>query len=171
LAGALARGNNEIDFGGTDFSFLESVPFLVALLVLAVLAFVLESGKRKAESRTLEIGTGVIGLALGGLLFAGVLADHHHAHSWIGLVAGVVCASLGWLAVAALFGRARRRLAGQGGAVALLDAYAEGIALVLAAIAILVPVVSYAALVVFVFLAARARSEGAQKFQGLRILR
>jgi uncharacterized membrane protein len=173
LAGALARGNAGIDFSGTDYSFLESVPFLVALAALAVLSFLWESRKQKAESaaRAIELGSAVIGLVLGALLFAGALADHHHKDAWIGVFGGIACSALGYLALAALFGRARRRLEGQGGALALLDAYAEVIALALAGIAIAVPVVSYAALVVFVFLIARSRSERAQKFEGLRILR
>src|SRR5207249_2183172 len=33
LVGALAAGNAGVDFGGTDFSFLEKAPFLVVLLV------------------------------------------------------------------------------------------------------------------------------------------
>ena len=53
----------------------------------------------------------------------------------------------------------------------LIDVYAEGIALVLAALAIYVEPVGYAALVVFAFLIIRSRGEGAQKYGGLRILR
>ena len=35
LAGALAREDSGVDFSGTDFSFLESPVFLVAVLILA----------------------------------------------------------------------------------------------------------------------------------------
>ena len=42
LAGALARGDVGIDFDGTDWSFLESPAFLLAVLALAVLAYGVE---------------------------------------------------------------------------------------------------------------------------------
>ena len=42
LAGALARGDIGIDFDGTDFGFLESTAFLAAVLVLAVVAFLVD---------------------------------------------------------------------------------------------------------------------------------
>ena len=63
------------------------------------------------------------------------------------------------------------RLAGQTGPLALLGAYADVVALALAGIAIAVPVVAYAALVVFGVLIVRTRGERDQKFEGLRILR
>jgi hypothetical protein len=112
----------------------------------------------------------VLGLVLGALLFAGSLADGHHA-SWPGILGGIACAALGYYALASLFSRARRRLAGAGGAVALLGLYADGIALVLAGLSILFPPIAYAALVVFVVLIARSRTESAQKYEGLRSLR
>jgi hypothetical protein len=55
--------------------------------------------------------------------------------------------------------------------VTLLGLYADGIALVLAGLSILFPPIAYAALVVFLVLIARSRSEGAQKYEGLRSLR
>jgi peptidoglycan/LPS O-acetylase OafA/YrhL len=112
----------------------------------------------------------VLGVVLGALLFAGSLADGHH-ESWPGIIGGIACAALGYFALAALFGRARRRLAGSGGAVTLLGLYADGIALVLAGLSILFPPIAYAALVVFLVLIARSRSESAQKYEGLRSLR
>jgi hypothetical protein len=112
----------------------------------------------------------LLGVVLGALLFAGSLADTGH-ESWPGIFGGIACAGLGYFALAALFSRARRRLSGSGGAVALLGLYADGIALVLAGLSILFPPVAYAALVVFVVLIARSRSEGAQKYEGLRSLR
>jgi peptidoglycan/LPS O-acetylase OafA/YrhL len=112
----------------------------------------------------------VLGLVLGALLFAGSLADGHH-ESWPGILGGIACAALGYYALASLFSRARRRLAGSGGAVALLGLYADGIALVLAGLSILFPPIAYAALVVFLVLIVRSRSESAQKYEGLRSLR
>src|SRR5256885_9170316 len=42
LAGALARGDNGIDFSGSKYHFLESTWFLLLVLVLAVIAYGLE---------------------------------------------------------------------------------------------------------------------------------
>ena len=42
VTGALAAGDTEIDFNGTHYSFLEHVPFLLAMLVLAIVLLVLE---------------------------------------------------------------------------------------------------------------------------------
>src|SRR5918999_4687125 len=49
LAGGLARGDVTIDFDGTDFSFLESTPFLAAVVVLGVVAFLAERSDRGGE--------------------------------------------------------------------------------------------------------------------------
>jgi Domain of unknown function (DUF4126) len=177
LAGALARGDRGIDFDGTDYSFLEKPAFLVVVLALAVMSYALDRRAAAAGGggppRAVQVTTALIGVILGALLFAGSLADDGQT-SWWGLPAGVLCAALGYLAVAALFGRARQRLANQpdaGGAASLLDLYAEAIALVLAAVAIFVEPVGYVALAAFAFLILRSRGEGAQKYGGLRILR
>jgi 4-amino-4-deoxy-L-arabinose transferase-like glycosyltransferase len=166
LAGALARENSGVDFSGTDFSFLESPVFLLAVFVLAVGSYALQ---RRGQSAP-EAAMLVLGLVLGALLFAGSLADGHH-ESWPGIIGGIACAALGYYALAALFARARRRVAGSTGAVALLGVYADGIALALAGLSILFPPVAYAALVVFLVLIIRSRSESAQKYEGLRSLR
>ena len=72
LAGGLARGDIGIDFDGTDWRFLESTGFLLAVLAVGVLAYLLE---RSEVSRGVEVLSGVIGVVLGALLFAGALAD------------------------------------------------------------------------------------------------
>jgi hypothetical protein len=173
LAGTLARGDAGIDFEGTDWSFLESPGFLFGLLVLVVLAYAAErSGSNRAppagDRSALAIAEGVIGLVLGALLFAGAMADGGE-QSWIGLVAGPVCAALGWLAVGGLLDRARARL--QGGAATLLGVYAEVAALLIAAAAIFLPPVSYLVLVAFVVLLFGGRRREGQKYAGLRVLR
>jgi hypothetical protein len=189
LAGALARGDVGIDFDGTDWSFLESPGFLLGVLALAVLAYAAERsvanrssggrGRRTSAERgargapafattPLALAGGLIGLVFGALLFAGALADGGNA-GWAGLVAGPVCAALGWLAVGGLLERARRRL--EGGAVALLGLYAEGAALVLAALAIFLPPVSFLALLGFVVLLVGGRRREGEKYAGLRVLR
>src|SRR3954451_23393869 len=79
LAGALAKGDSGIDFDGTDYSFLEKPAFLVVVLALAVMAYALGQRARGREGegargQVLELGTAVIGVVLGALMFAGSLA-------------------------------------------------------------------------------------------------
>jgi uncharacterized membrane protein len=173
LTGALARGDDGIDFSGTDYSFLESQWFLLVVLLLAVAVYGWNRRQPAARSPQIEGALAVIGIVFGALMFAGSLADDGQT-SWWGLIAGALCAALGYLALATLFARARARVSSQngaGGAASLLDIYAEGIALALAALSIFVEPVGYAALLVFAFLVVRSRREGAQKYGGLRILR
>jgi hypothetical protein len=166
LAGALAREDAGIDFDGTDWRFLESTWFLLAVVVIGVIAYLGE--RSEANRRFVEPFSGVVGVVLGALLFAGALADGGSA-SWPGLIGGAACAALGWRAVGGLVERARARLAG--GAAALLTAYADAVALVLAAIAIFLPPVSILAIAAFlVLLLAGGRREG-EKYAGLRVLR
>jgi hypothetical protein len=183
LAGALARGDVGIDFDGTDWSFLESPGFLLAVLALAVVVYGAErsaanrapptarragAGQAAAGRAPLQIALGAISLVLGALLFAGALADGGE-EGWVGLIAGPLCAALGWLAVGGLLDRARRRL--EGGAAALLGLYAEGAALALAALAIFLPPVSFLALAGFAVLLLGGRRREGEKYAGLRVLR
>jgi Domain of unknown function (DUF4126) len=165
LAGALARGDIGIDFDGTDWSFLESTGFLIAVVAVGVIAYLLE---RADMARGIETFSGVLGVVLGAMLFAGALADGG-TDAWPGLIAGPICAFLGWRAVGGLVERARRRL--EGGAAALLTAYADGAALLLAAIAVFVPPVSILAIAAFVLLLVRGKEREGEKYAGLRILR
>jgi hypothetical protein len=165
LAGALARADLGIDFDGTDWRFLESTGFLLAVVAVGVIAYLLE---RSEHGRVIEIFSGVAGIVLGALLFAGALADGG-SESWPGLVAGPICALLGWKAVGGLVERARARL--EGGAAALLTAYADGAALLLAALAIFLPPVSILAVAAFIFLLVSGRRREGEKYAGLRILR
>jgi Domain of unknown function (DUF4126) len=165
LAGGLARGDIGIDFDGTDWRFLESTGFLLAVLAVAVVAYLLE---RSENGRAVEIFSGVLGLALGALLFAGALADGG-TEAWPGLIGGALCAFLGWRAVGGLVERARSRL--EGGAAALLTAYADGAALLLAALAIALPPISILAIAAFVVLLLGGRRREGEKYAGLRVLR
>jgi hypothetical protein len=165
LAGGLARGDIGIDFDGTDWRFLESTGFLLGVVAVGVVAYLLE---RSDAGRAVEIFSGVLGIVLGALLFAGALADGG-TDAWIGLIAGPICAFLGWQAVGGLVERARRRL--EGGAAALMTAYADGAALLLAALAVFIPPVSILAIAAFVLLLVRGREREGEKYAGLRILR
>jgi hypothetical protein len=191
LAGALAREDTGLDFDGTSFSFLESPWFLLAVLLVGVAAYARERRRETApaselppkERRSVAGGRSlpdpvdaamlVLGAVLGALLFAGSLADEGYA-SWPGILGGLVCAALGYLALASLFARARRRLRGSSetsGALALLSVYADGIALALAGLSILFPPLAFVALAAFLVLIVRSRGGASQKFEGLRILR
>jgi hypothetical protein len=185
LAGALARGNHGIDFDHSRFHFLESTWFLLLVLVLAVIAYGLERREGppgqggpgaaadptptgRVAANVLERLMLVAALVLGALLFAGTLAGDGRT-SWWGILAGAACAALGYAAVAMLFARARRRIAG--GAAALINLYADAVALGLAGISIAVPALGFLALAAFVLLIARGRAQAGRKYQGLRILR
>jgi hypothetical protein len=166
LAGVLARGDTGIDFDGTDWSFLESTGFLAAVVAIGVIAYLAE--RSEANRRAVELLSGVVGVVLGAMLFAGALADGG-TESWPGLVGGVICAALGWRAVGGLVERARGRL--DGGAAALLTAYADAAALALAAIAVFVPPLSILAILAFVVLLLGGRRREGEKYAGLRVLR
>jgi hypothetical protein len=178
LAGGLARGDIGIDFDGTDFSFLESTAFLGAIVAVAVIAFLVERSlanrpatdnkRRRRPSDPGDVLALLLGLAFGGLLFAGALADNGH-ETWIGLALGPFCAVLGWIAIGGLIERVRNRL--EADQAALLTAYADGAALILAAIAIFVPPLGYLAIPGFVLLLLGGRRREGQKYAGLRILR
>lgn len=166
LAGALARGDIGLDFGGTSYSFLEQPGFLLAVLALAVAAYLLDRSRRGGVAATRVFA--VVALVLGALLFAGSLDAGGHA-SIPGIVGGVACALLAYVAVNGLLDRARARL--DESAAGLLTVYAEGAALVLAAVAIFVPPVAFLALAALVLLLVRGRGQGQRKYAGLRILR
>jgi hypothetical protein len=177
LAGGLARSDIGVDFDGTDFSFLESTGFLAAIVVVGVLAFFVEravasrAGPDKRRGRPRDPSDALallLGLGFGALLFAGALADNGH-ESWLGLVLGPFCALLGWIAIGGMIERVRNRL--EPDQAALLTAYADGAALVLAALAVLVPPLGYLAIPGFVLLLLGGRRREGQKYAGLRILR
>jgi Domain of unknown function (DUF4126) len=176
LVGALARADAGIDFDGTDWRFLESTGFLLAVLALGVIAYLVERSEANrppppggAPRRSvIELVSGVVGLVLGAMLFAGALADGG-SEAWPGLIGGAICALLGWRAVGGLIERSRQRL--EGGAAALLSAYADGAALLLAAIAVFLPPVSILAILAFIVLLFGGRRREGEKYAGLRVLR
>jgi len=177
LAGGLARGDIGIDFDGTDLHFLESTAFLAVVVAVGVAAFLLERSAANRASPDIggragrgpvEILSGLIGIALGALLFAGALADNGH-EAWIGLAFGPLCAALAWLAIGGLVERVRARL--EPDQAALVTAYADAAALILAAIAIFLPPLAFLAIPGFVVLLLGGRRREGEKYAGLRILR
>jgi uncharacterized protein DUF4126 len=165
VAGAFASADIGVDYDGTAFSFLESPLFLLAVAIVMVLTFVLR-GRLDTAAGTAAISG--IGIGLGALLFAATL-DDRNAVWWPGLIGGLVIAALAGAAANDLFARTRGRLDTE--AAAALPIYAEAVAVVLAALAILVPPVSIVAVVFFIWLLLGGRRREGEKYAGLRILR
>jgi hypothetical protein len=170
LAGALASANLGVDFEHTDYSFLEEPGFLLAVVVALIASVVLERRRGEDVFGGGPSGAAVagIGIGLGALLFAGSLADEHHA-AWPGLLAGIACATLSQVSTRGLFARAAGRLDEQ--ARAALPLYADASSLALAGLAVLAPPVSIVALGFFAWLLLGARRRAGEKHAGLRVLR
>lgn len=158
LAAALGRADLGVNFSGGDFAFLESIPFIAAVAVLAALAYAV---------RLPPPALAAAALALGALLFAGSLTEGGR-DGWIGLVLGVACAALAWFASARFFARASARLDTDR---AFLAAYGDLIALALALVAVAIPPLSFGALAAFALLLVRGQRQEGRKYEGLRILR
>jgi hypothetical protein len=165
VAGAFASADIGVDYDGTAFSFLESPVFLLAVAIVMVLTFVLR-GRLDTAAGTAAISG--IGIGLGALLFAATL-DDRSAVWWPGLIGGLAVAALAGAAANDLFARTRGRLDAE--AAAALPIYAEAVAVVLAALAILLPPVSIVAVVFFIWLLLGGRRREGEKYAGLRILR
>jgi cell division protein FtsW (lipid II flippase) len=169
-AGALAAGDVEIHFNGTDYSFLQGAAFL---LVVAVAAIILALVERRLPTERLERAPGALVLAaisavLGALFFAGSLARGHYT-AWPGLIGGVVCALIAVAATLPLLARVRARL--DQAAAGSVPVYAEGAALLVAILSVLAPPVGPIVLVFLIWLVVASRKRDQQKFAGLRILR
>lgn len=170
VVGALAAGNVEIHFTGTDYSFLQSTPFLLAMFVGAVILALAERrlGPNRMERRPWLIVLGAIALALGALLFAGSLARGHY-EAWPGWIGGVICAAVAIAATVPLVLRVRGRL--DPSAAAAVPLFAEAAGLLLAALAVVAPPVGLIGFLALLWLLIAGRSREQQKYAGLRILR
>ena len=170
LTGALASADVGIDFDGTDFSFLESWPFLLAVLVLVIgLDFASRrAGPEAADRPPLLYVLLAVTLALGVLVAAGSVADNS-SEWWAGAIAGLLCAALGFQAARQLFGRVRRRLDAQ--AASALPVYAEAVAVAAAGLSILFPPLALVVIGALLWLLAGGRRREGEKNAGLRILR
>jgi len=154
-----------VDFDHTAFAFLESPVFLLAVAIVMVLTFVFRGRLDNPAGAAALSG---IAIGFGAILFAATL-DDRNAVWWPGLIGGLLCAALASAAVRDLFLRTRARLDRE--AAAALPIYAEAVAVVLAALAILIPPISIVAVVFFVWLLAGGRRREGEKYAGLRILR
>jgi hypothetical protein len=170
LVGALASADAGLDFDGTDFSFLEQAPFLVAM-VAGVALF--DIARRRIGDEGLEAGAGfavlaVIALAVAALEGAGSLADRDHP-AVAGVLVAAACAALALYVARPLFARVRSRLDAE--AAAVLPLYREAAALVAATLSVLFPPLAIVIVGGLVFLAAGGRRREGEKYAGLRILR
>jgi Domain of unknown function (DUF4126) len=165
LVGALAADDLGVDFDGTDFAFLESAWFLLAVTVALVVTTLLRS---RLETAAGEAAVSGVGLGLGALLFAGTLDDRHGTW-WPGLLAGLLCAFIAQQGARSLLTRTRARL--DAAAAGALFLYVEAVALLLAGLAVLIPPVSVLAIAFFIWLRLGGRRREGEKFAGLRILR
>jgi hypothetical protein len=165
LVGALATQDLGVDFDGTDFAFLESPWFLLALTVALVVTTLMRT---TFETPTGAAVLGGIGLGLGALLFAGTLADRH-ATWWPGIIGGILCALIAQQGTTSLLTRTRARLDAQ--AAAALFLYAEAAALLTAGLSVLIPPFSLLAIGFFLWLRIGGRRRDDEKHAGLRILR
>jgi hypothetical protein len=168
LVGAMARANIGVDFEGTEYEFLESVVWLAIMLALIAGGWWLE----RSGIPVSPAATAVAAAAMGGVLFAGSLAERDYAPE-PGLLAGALVALLGVFAARAFLGGAQERLAARGasGASGTLSLMADAAALVVAALAVLVEPVSYLAVAFCAWVLLTRHRRAAQKYEGLRILR
>jgi hypothetical protein len=170
-AGALAAGGVELHFDHSSYSFLQSLPFLLVMVIGAALLVTLDSGSWGVRLRSgpLAAALGVISLGLGALFFAGSLVRDHHA-AWPGWVGGVICAGVGLAAARPFLARLRSRLDDAAAAVGL-PVISDGSALLIAVLSVVAPPVGLIALLGLLWLLFAGRGRSEAKYAGLRILR
>ena len=170
LVGALAAGDLGIDFGGTDFAFLEQAPALaIVLMMLALSTYaVRRAGPDAPERPPYAWIFGALAVILGALEGAASLADRGHPIV-AGLIVGAACAALGFAAVRDLLVRTRRRL--DADTAGTLPVYAEGAALGAAGASVLFPPLALLVIAGLVALLLGGRRRSGKKYAGLRILR
>jgi hypothetical protein len=170
LVGALAAGDLGVDFGGTDFSFLEKTPFLL-VIVIAVAVFNIIDRRRGADTggnNPVIMLLLACTLVLGALQGAGSIADVDSTW-WPGVPIGVAAASVGFLSARSLFGRVSARL--DADTAKALPLYAEGLALLGAGLSVLFPPLAILVLGALAWLLLGGRRREGEKYAGLRILR
>jgi hypothetical protein len=169
LAGALATEDLGVDFDHTQFAFLES-PWWLLALALALVASVF--ARRVLETSRGEAALSGLGIGLGALLCAASIDDRHGTW-WHGLIIGAAFAYLASSVSRQLFARVRARFASanDAAAAAALPFYGEAAGLVVAGAAILFPPLSLLAVGFLIALLVTGRRRSDQKYAGLRILR
>jgi Domain of unknown function (DUF4126) len=168
LVGALASADLGIDFDGTAFAFLEEWPFLLSVLVVVMVLELIARRRTDVDSGWIMYALLMLALILGALQGAASLADHDYVIA-PGIVAGVICAALGFVATRSLFMRVRRRLDPE--AQGVLPLYGEGSALAAAGGSVLFPPLAILVIAGLTWLLAGGRRREGEKYAGLRILR
>ncbi len=170
LVGALAAGDLGIDFDGTDFSFLEQPAWLAAVVVLLAITIfaVRRSGPDVLDRQPWAYLLGTFSVVVGLLMAAGAMADG--GESVVpGIIAGALCAFLGYVVARDLLRRTRKRLDRE--AANALTLYAEGAGLVAAGISVLFPPLALLVIGALLALLVGGRRRAGEKYAGLRILR
>jgi hypothetical protein len=168
VTGALAAGNVEIHFKHTDYSFLQSLPFLLVMAVCVVIGLLMAARLGAGFARPTQLVLAAISLALGALFFGGSLARGHYA-AGAGIAGGIVSAAVGIAATLPLLERVRARLDAE--AAGMLPLLAEGAAALAAGLSVIAPPIGVIVLALLVWLLLAGRRRADQKYAGLRILR
>jgi hypothetical protein len=170
VVGALGAGDIQIDFAHSSYSFLQSAPFLLVMVIgVALLGLTERRVTREVlDGRLVTLALAAASLVIGALLFAGALAQDHYA-VWPGIVGGVICAGIGIMATRPLLERVRARL--DSAAAGALPVFSEAGALSAALLSVLLPPFGVVVLAVLLWLLYAGRGRAEQKYAGLRILR
>jgi hypothetical protein len=166
LVGVMARANAGIDFDQTGYEWLESVWWLGLLAALVAAAWLFDRSGNEVPDGVWV----VVAMGLGAVLFAGALEDENYFGT-AGLVPGMVSALVGFLAARVFLGGATERLATRGESTTTIVVLGDFAALALAALAVLLPPVSYVAVGFCLWVLAARRRRAGEKYEGLRILR
>jgi hypothetical protein len=165
MIGAFASADTAVDFDGTDFAFLESTAFLLALVVATgVVTF----GRRLFETGAGASALQGLAIGLAAVEGAGMLDDVSDTW-WPGLLVGALAAVLGLVASSDLLARVGNRLDAE--AASTLFLYAEAFALVLAGVSLAFPPLGLVGVVLLAWLLLGGRRREGEKYAGLRSLR
>ena len=169
LAGGLATADLGVDFDHTQFAFLESPWWLLAVAVALVASVVL---RRQTESPYGDAALSGVAIGLGALLCAASIDDRHKTW-WYGLIIGAALAYLSSAVARQLFRRVRARFQSTGDqqAAAALPFYGEAAGLVVAGASVLFPPLAIIAIGFLIALLVTGRRRSQEKYAGLRILR
>lgn len=170
LVGALAASDLGIDFQGTGWAFLEEPPFLLGVLLLTIAAAFAERRGLvgAAEPSRRDTVLVVAHVALGAVLAGGAMASEGEPAA-IGVVLGAPAALGALLVVRSVLAGASRRVGPEG--VGALTLFADGAALAVAGLTVLLPPLALLAALALLALARARGQRSARKHEGLRILR
>lgn len=180
LAGALGSAKAlDVTFGHGSFDFLKAGWWLLAVVVVLVLAYaaqllleltpIADPGAGRSQADPLAASLTGLGLGAGALVFAGTLAAHGDAW-WPGAIGGLLAAALAQRATWPVLVRARGRLSDRSAREAL-TVYLDAAALVAAALVALLHPLGYVLVALLAWFAWRGRARADEKYAGLRILR